>query len=257
MAQKTPTNEQIAQAALELIDRDGIEAFSMRRLSAFSGVPTMTISNRFGSKDALLKAALQIMLSRNEIKAIPHEPWDHSLRRVARANRAMALTHPNAFMLFVRTPAFESPVLEFTQSVFATHEQLPDNLSRDFLSLMHAFLTGFQLSEMYANQRKEADRMVCDVGGSPSADKGAATKGADANCDGGNGDSDSTANADLNRTASQAGTEKLPAHAETAQSDLEKLSQQVADLFDEEMFEKNLDVIIAGFAARYNLPLSE
>lgn len=234
MAQKTPTNEQIAQAALELIDRDGIEAFSMRRLSAFSGVPTMTISNRFGSKDALLKAALQIMLSRNEIKAIPHEPWDHSLRRVARANRAMALAHPNAFMLFVRTPAFESPVLEFTQSVFATHEQLPDNLSRDFLSLMHAFLTGFQLSEMYANQRKEAEAHLSGRSESFRANSG--------------GNSDEVP---------QANPVDASTDVDAPHTDLEKLSQQVADLFDENMFEKNLNVIIAGFAARYNLPLSE
>lgn len=82
----------------------------------------MTIANRFGSKDALMKAALGEMLAENKIEPVTGETWQQSLRRVAHANRSMALAHPKAFMLFVMTPQFESPSLEFTRSVFATHE---------------------------------------------------------------------------------------------------------------------------------------
>ena len=104
---KSPSNEELAQAALALVDRDGMDALSFRRLSDETGVPTMTIVNRFGSKDALLKSALGVMLSENAVEPVPGESWQDSLRRVARLNRQMALRHPRGFMLFVLVPMFE------------------------------------------------------------------------------------------------------------------------------------------------------
>ena len=103
------SNKELAAAALSLVDRDGIEALSFRKLSDETGVPTMTIMNRFGSKDALLKAALEVMLAENEIESVEAETWQESLRRIARLNRAMAIRHPKGFMLFVLIPMFESP----------------------------------------------------------------------------------------------------------------------------------------------------
>ena len=197
----TLTNDELAQRALTLIDEEGVEAFSFRRLSAATGVPTMTIANRFGSKDALMRAALGVMLGENRIEPVPGETWQQSLRRVARANRAMALAHPRAFMLFVMTPQFESPSLEFTRSVFAIHasEGLPPHMPEYFLSLMHSFLTGFQLQEMYVNERLT-------------------------------------------------GEGRAPLREDSAVC-------MIANLYDEEAFNRNLDIIIAGFAACFDLPV--
>lgn len=115
---------------------------------------TMTICNRFGSKENLLKAALVVMLSENEPSFHPNETWDESLKRVAHHVRNMALAHPKAYWLFLQVPPFESPVKEYTQSVFATHEgqNLPKTMPYDFLSVLHSFLTGFQIAEGYANK---------------------------------------------------------------------------------------------------------
>lgn len=153
---KSLSNEELARAALALVDREGVDALSFRKLSDETGVPTMTIMNRFGSKDALLKAALGIMLDENTVEPVVGETWQDSLRRVAHLNRAMALRHPKGFMLLVLVPIFESPVLEYTQHVFATHgdQGLPPEMPAVFLSLMHSFLPGFQLAEAYANQER-------------------------------------------------------------------------------------------------------
>lgn len=194
---QTRTNEELAQAALALIDREGIEALSFRKLSEEIGVPTMTIMNRFGSKDALLRAALGVMLDEQTVEPKEGETWQANLRRVAYLNRDMALRHPKAFMLFVLVPVFESPVLEFTQRVFATHDKqrLPEEMPSIFLSLMHSFLPGFQLAEAYANQ----ERMRTDSDVSPEA-------------------------------------------------------LETFDLFTEETFARNLDIIITGLEKTYNLP---
>lgn len=198
------TNDELARAALALIDEEGVEAFSFRKLSAVTGVPTMTIANRFGSKDALMKAALGEMLAENKIEPVTGETWQQSLRRVAHANRSMALAHPKAFMLFVMTPQFESPSLEFTRSVFATHESdtLPAHMPEYFLSLMHSFLTGFQLQEMYVNEHYSGNVPVAD------------------------GES----------------------------GDRQRMARMIAGLYDEDAFIRNLEIIIAGFAACFDLP---
>lgn len=191
------SNKELAAAALSLVDRDGIEALSFRKLSDETGVPTMTIMNRFGSKDALLKAALEVMLAENEIESIEAETWQESLRRIARLNRAMAIRHPKGFMLFVLIPMFESPVLEYTQRVFAIHDaqNLPPEMPAVFLSLMHSFLSGFQLAETYANYERD--------------------------------------------------------HAEgSASPDVMK----TFDLFTEKTFDRNIEIILAGFEAKYGLP---
>ncbi len=191
------SNEEIAAAALALVDREGVEALSFRKLSDETGVPTMTIMNRFGSKDALLKAALGVMLAENEVDSVEGESWQESLRRVAHLNRAMALRHPKGFMLFVLVPMFESPVLEYTQRVFSTHadQGLAADMPAIFLSIMHSFLPGFQLAEAYANQ------------------------------------------------------ERARVDGEVAPEVLETF-----DLFTEETFNRNLEIIIAGLARIYGLP---
>lgn len=194
---KSLSNDELARAALAVVDREGVEALSFRKLSDETGVPTMTIMNRFGSKDALLKAALGAMLAENTVEPVADESWQDSLRRIAHLNRAMALRHPRGFMLFVLVPMFESPVLEYTQRVFATHgeQALPPEMPAVFLSLMHSFLPGFQLAEAYANQER-----------------------------------------------ARVGDAVPPAVLETF------------DLFTEETFARNLEIIIAGLEKTFDLP---
>lgn len=154
------TNDELARAALAYMDEYGIDALSFRKLSEATGVPTMTIMNRFGSKYDLMKAALAVMLDEVDLSAVPGETWQDALRRISHANRNMALRHPKSFMLFVLVPSYESPVLEFTARVFSTHAEqgLPREMPSVFLSLMHSFLPGFQLAEGYANGHKAQAR---------------------------------------------------------------------------------------------------
>lgn len=149
----TMENEEIAQATLEFIDEHGLDAVSFRKISQATGMPTMTICNRFGSKENLLKAALSVMLEENKPSVHAGEAWDASLRRVAHHVRSMALAHPRAYWLFLQVPPFESPVREYTESVFLTHadQNLPSEVPCDFLSIMHSFLSGFQIAEGYTN----------------------------------------------------------------------------------------------------------
>ena len=58
--QASLSREQVARAALEMVDRDGLDALSMRRLATELGVGTMTLYGYFRGKPELLDAVLDV-----------------------------------------------------------------------------------------------------------------------------------------------------------------------------------------------------
>lgn len=95
------SRERIAQAAMALVDREGIDAVSFRRLAADVGCEAMSIYHHIPSKAHLLDALVDMMLAEIAIPSPVEEPdWLQRLRRTAHAFRAMALKHPAFFAFF-------------------------------------------------------------------------------------------------------------------------------------------------------------
>ncbi len=115
-AQRLPLNpERIAEAALQLIDEDGLERFSMRALGARLGVEAMAIYHHLPSKGQVLDAVMdQLLLEWHWPAAGP--PLER-LAAALRAYRGLALSHPHAFPLLVGR-RFNSP------GAFAVYERL-------------------------------------------------------------------------------------------------------------------------------------
>jgi AcrR family transcriptional regulator len=97
------TRELVLATALELIDRDGADALSMRRLGAALDRDPMILYRHAPGKAALLDGVVEIVLS--QLKVDPADPdWAAQLRAVARDYRALALAHPNVVPLLVTRP---------------------------------------------------------------------------------------------------------------------------------------------------------
>jgi AcrR family transcriptional regulator len=104
------TREQMLVAALEIIDQDGVEALTMRRLGQALDRNPMGIYRHAADKDALLDAVVEYVLSELVVSREPGADedngggdgdWETTLRRTAHAFRRIALTHPNAVPLLV------------------------------------------------------------------------------------------------------------------------------------------------------------
>src|SRR3984957_1507913 len=77
------TREQVFATALEIIDREGADALSMRRLGAALGRDPMILYRRAPSKAALLDGGVETALA--QLKVDPADPdWAAQLRAVAR-----------------------------------------------------------------------------------------------------------------------------------------------------------------------------
>ena len=94
--------QRILEAAVRLVDREGLEALSMRKLGAELGVEAMSLYNHVPSKEALLDGMVEVLLGELEIPEV--KDWEERIREAYRAFRRLAHKHPNVFPLFVIRP---------------------------------------------------------------------------------------------------------------------------------------------------------
>ncbi len=95
------SRERILQSALELADRDGLEALSMRRLGRALGVEAMSLYKHVADKEDILDGITDLVMAEVDPPS-PDEAWKAALRRTAIAVHGALLRHPWA------GPVFES-----------------------------------------------------------------------------------------------------------------------------------------------------
>src|ERR1700744_3049015 len=104
------TRDQILAAALRIVDVNGLEQLTMRRLGAELGVAPITIYGHVPDKAALFDGLVELVLTEIEVPALSGA-WEDDLRAVAYAARATWLAHPYVIpLLGTRPPGTEAPV---------------------------------------------------------------------------------------------------------------------------------------------------
>ena len=100
---KRLNRESVLQAALELIDAEGLEALSMRRLGQALDRDPMGLYRYAANRADLLDGVTELVF--NELFIFPEDPdWEAQLRRIAHDLRLLALRHPNVVPLLVTRP---------------------------------------------------------------------------------------------------------------------------------------------------------
>ena len=96
--------EDVLAAALRLIDADGIEALSMRRMGKAVGRDPMRLYRFAASKEELLDGVVELVLGELRVPAGESGNWEQVLRRTAYEYREIALAHPHVVPLLVTRP---------------------------------------------------------------------------------------------------------------------------------------------------------
>lgn len=97
------SREVVLSTALEIIDRDGIDGLTIRRLGQALERDPMTLYRYAPNKAALLDGVVEVVLSQLRVDTADGD-WTAQLRSVARSFRELALAHPNAVPLLVTRP---------------------------------------------------------------------------------------------------------------------------------------------------------
>jgi AcrR family transcriptional regulator len=93
--------DRIIAGALELIDRDGLGALSMRNLAAELRTGTTTLYRYVNGKDELLVLVADAVLGETRLRRpVESMGWRELLEEVARAMRMVLGAHPNVATLF-------------------------------------------------------------------------------------------------------------------------------------------------------------
>lgn len=130
---RTPlTRERVVRAALALVDAEGLDALTMRRLGAELGVEAMSLYKHVPNKEAILDGVRGLLVA-EFAAALPREQaagWREDLARFARAYRAVARAHPEAFVLLASAPG-RAYVAGADVAEQALERLVADGLARD------------------------------------------------------------------------------------------------------------------------------
>ncbi len=159
------SRERILRAALGLVDREGLEAVSMRRVGEELGVEAMSLYNHVANKAAMLDGVFEAVLAEAASAAPrPAGGWRETLGARALALRSALRAHPNALPLFASrpavTPASLAHVEEALASLRAAGFGVDDALRA--LGALTAFVVGHALSSYGPRGGPDASRPAYD-----------------------------------------------------------------------------------------------
>ncbi|MBI1209986.1 MAG: TetR family transcriptional regulator [Alphaproteobacteria bacterium] len=91
------SREAIAQTALEIADKHGFEAVSMRRVADVLGVGTMSLYYYVKTKNDLVAAMDDALMGEVLLTSVP-KPWKRAMTEIARSTYRMYRRHPWSLM---------------------------------------------------------------------------------------------------------------------------------------------------------------
>ncbi|MFF3517251.1 TetR/AcrR family transcriptional regulator [Streptomyces sp. NPDC002573] len=106
----TPLTEAgIYAAALRLIDADGVETLTMRKLAAALDANPMSLYHHVPNKEALLRGVASMVGAQFRTVTQKDRPWQERIRQLAEDFRALAHRHPKLMTYSFGQPDFVQP----------------------------------------------------------------------------------------------------------------------------------------------------
>jgi AcrR family transcriptional regulator len=155
------TRQAIARAALAVLDDDGLEALTMRRLAKELGVATMTLYGHVANKDDLLDLAVDAAVSDSPQPELKGD-WRDQMRTLMESSSQRLARHPALVRIRVTRPVLRPEALRFGEAGVGILRAagLPDADAAKGFRLLFTFTVGFAAlspPESAASARRDAD----------------------------------------------------------------------------------------------------
>ena len=143
------SREAIVQAAIQLLDREGLAALSMRRLADELGTGAASLYWHVGSKDGLLDLVLDQIIGEGQVPDPDPPRWREQLKEVARGQRAASLRHPWVVRVSIGRIPMGPNALRYSERILAILRAggLPPRLAVQGYLLLIATVNGFTVDE--------------------------------------------------------------------------------------------------------------
>ncbi|WP_380281594.1 TetR/AcrR family transcriptional regulator [Kitasatospora purpeofusca] len=87
------SRERIVEAALRIVDAEGMDALSMRRVGQELGTGAASLYAHVGSKEELLELVLDLVYAGIELESADPARWQEQVKQLLRTSRAALLSH--------------------------------------------------------------------------------------------------------------------------------------------------------------------
>jgi AcrR family transcriptional regulator len=145
------TRDRVVEAALRVMDQEGLEAVSMRRVAREVGVEAMSLYHHVEDKEDLLDGICEHVMAGFDFPE-PTGDWAEDCRRGARAWRRLLQAHPNVMRLFAEQRGPVRSIDSMRPTEYALRLLKEGGLSdRDTAQAFHAFggyIQGFVMMEL-------------------------------------------------------------------------------------------------------------
>ena len=145
------TRDRVIEAALRVMDEEGLEAVSMRRVAREVGVEAMSLYHHVEDKEDLLDGICERVMAEFDFPE-PVDDWAENCRRGARAWRCLLQAHPAVMRLFAEQRGPVRSIDSMRPMEFALEILRGAGLSdRDTAQAFHAFggyIQGFVMMEL-------------------------------------------------------------------------------------------------------------
>src|SRR3954465_464486 len=163
---RTPllSRERIVEVAFTVIDAEGLDALSTRRLARELGVQAPSLYNHSAAKGEVGHAIGDTVVAAVDLSMLGRDPWPAALRAWARAYRAAFRAHPNVVPFLARGPARRPSSLRLADAVYGALVEAgwPPAQATRIGAAMRYFVAGsalgsFALGFVHAPARYPAD----------------------------------------------------------------------------------------------------
>jgi AcrR family transcriptional regulator len=144
------TSEAITEAALRVLDNEGLDGFSMRRIAEELDTGAASLYWHVGSKDGLLDLIFDRVIGEVQVPDPQPRRWREQLKEVARSLRAVAKRHRDLIRVSLGRIPTGPNALSCTERVLAILRTggLPDDLAVSAYLLLISTVNGFTLDEL-------------------------------------------------------------------------------------------------------------
>ncbi|HWM40707.1 MAG TPA: TetR/AcrR family transcriptional regulator C-terminal domain-containing protein [Streptomyces sp.] len=142
------SRDRIVACALALVDAEGLQSVSTRRLAAELGVSGPSLYNHFRNKDEILDAVADTVCAQVEVSMFTDgTEWRQALLEWARSYRAALSAHPNIVPFLAQGPGRRPSQLRIADAVFGgmTKAGWPNAQATHIGALMRYFVAGSAL----------------------------------------------------------------------------------------------------------------
>jgi TetR/AcrR family transcriptional regulator, tetracycline repressor protein len=164
------TAERVVGAALRVIDEDGLDALTMRRLARDLGVEPVTVYRQLPNKEAILAAVSELLWQGVRPEVPQGADWRAQVKAMWLGLYAVMRAHPNAIPIIAKGGTYSASAAAGTAGMVALlHDAgLSPDEAGELMHILSACLVGFGFALVWGREIAAGERPEQPAGEPPA-----------------------------------------------------------------------------------------